>query len=142
MDVLGLAVNQTPHELLATQHAFLAIGTGPVEIDRFCGQITFCILQPSVGRLFATSFPPLLLLVPINAEIARLFRRLGLLGLGLVVILHCQRVFSDFRVAKNSTGEGQKGVGSLCLTAWRAVADRTGNGSDGDGVVATAKVNP
>ena len=84
MDVLGLAVNQTPHELLATQHAFLAIGTGPVEIDRFCGQITFCILRPPAGRLFATSFPPLLLLVPRNAEIARLFRRLGLLGLSLV----------------------------------------------------------
>ena len=71
VDIPCIAVNQPPHELLATQHAFLAIRAVPVEINRLRGEITFCILWPSARRFLARTFPPLLLLVPVHAEVTQ-----------------------------------------------------------------------
>ena len=82
VDVLGLAVDQPPHKLLPAQHTSLPNGTVPIEIKMLRCLLGLRFFRPSAGRFLAPLFA-MLSLVPIDAVVARLFRRLGLLRLGL-----------------------------------------------------------
>ena len=50
MNVLCLAVNEPPHELLATQYTFFPFGAMPIEIDCVRGEIAFSIFGLPAGR--------------------------------------------------------------------------------------------
>ena len=49
VDVLGLAVNEPPHKLLATQYAFFPFGPMPIEIDCVSGGCAFGIFRLPAG---------------------------------------------------------------------------------------------
>ncbi len=46
VDVPSLAVDQSPHELLASQHTFLPIGAAPIEIERLGMVQTWVTVSP------------------------------------------------------------------------------------------------